>query len=196
MKILKELARQGDDLAKQADSADRATLEQDKQKLDAITTQFKQTSGLAIPLSKQGILLGLYKRSLVDWQSRIRNQYQAELRSLLARLAVLGVILGVVLGLAELWRRTIFRYVHDTRRRHQFLLLRRIVLWVSIALIIALAFANELGFVVTFAGLLTAGVALALQSVILSVAGYFFLIGRMCCKLPQESGLLCLTDHG
>ena len=94
VKTLKELARQGDELAKQADSADRATLEQDKQKLDAITAQFKQTSGLAIPLSKQGILLGLYKRSLVDWQSRIRNQYQAELRSLLARLAVLGLSSG------------------------------------------------------------------------------------------------------
>jgi len=195
VKTLKELARQGDDLAKQADSADRATLEQDKQKLDAITAQFKQTSGLALPLSKQGILLGLYKRSLVDWQGRIRNQYQAELKSLLARLAVLGVILVVVLGLAELWRRTIFRYVHDTRRRHQFLLLRRIVLWVSIAVIIALAFANELGSVVTFAGLLTAGVALALQSVILSVAGYFFLIGRFGLRVGDRVQIAGVTGE-
>jgi small-conductance mechanosensitive channel len=193
VKTLKELARQGDDLAKQADSADRATLEQDKQKLDAITAQFKLASALAMPLSKQGILLGLC--SLVDWQGRIRNQYQAELGSLLARLAVLGVILAVVIGLAELWRRTIFRYVHDTRRRHHFLLLRRIVLWVSIAIIIALAFANELGSVVTFAGLLTAGVALALQSVILSVAGYFFLIGRFGLRVGDRVQIAGVTGE-
>jgi len=77
---------------------------------------------------------------------------------------------------AELWRRAINRYVHDIRLRYQFLLLRRIVLWVAIAVVIA--FASELGSVVTFAGLITAGVAVALQNIILSVAGYFFLIGR------------------
>ena len=156
VKTLQELAQQGDDLAKQADSADQATLEQDKKKLDAITAQFKQTSALALPLSKQGILLGLYKRSVTDWQRRIRNQYRAELRSLLGRLAVLGVLVVIVIGLAGVWRRTIFRYIHDARRRYQLLLLQRIVLWLSIALIVAFTFANELGSVATFAGLLTA----------------------------------------
>ena len=42
----------------------------------------------------------------------------------------------------------------------------------------AVSFASELGTLATFAGLLTAGVAVALQNVILSVAGYFFLIGK------------------
>jgi small-conductance mechanosensitive channel len=195
VKTLKELVQQGDDLAQQADSADQAALEQDKKKLDAITAQFKRTSALALPLSKQGILLGLYKRRLTDWQSRIHNQYQAELKSLLARLAVLGVILVVVIGLAELWRRTIFRYVHDTRRRYQFLLLRRIVLWLVVALIVAFAFANELGSVATFAGLLTAGVAFALQSVILSVAGYFFLIGRFGIRVGDRVQIAGVTGE-
>jgi small-conductance mechanosensitive channel len=178
VKSLKGLVRQGDDLAKEADTADAATLAQEKTKLDAMTAQFKQTSALALPLTKQGIRLGLYQRNLTDWQARIRNQYETELRSLLVRLLVLGAVLAVVIGLAELWRRTIIRYVRDARRRYQFLLLRRIVLWFSIAIIIAFGFASELGSVATFAGLLTAGVAFALQSVILSVAGYFFLIGR------------------
>jgi len=43
---------------------------------------------------------------------------------------------------------------------------------------VAFAFASQLGSVATFAGLITAGVAVALQNVILSVAGYFFLIGK------------------
>ena len=195
VKTLKELVQQGNDLAKEADSADQATLEQDKRKLDAITAQFKQASALALPLSKQGILLGIYKRSLTGWESRIRNQYQAELKSLLARLAVLGVILGVVIGLAGLWRRTIFRYVQDARRRYQLLLLQRIVLWLSIALIFAIAFATELGSVMTFAGLLTAGVALALQSVILSVAGYFSLIGRFGIRVGDRVQIAGVTGE-
>lgn len=44
--------------------------------------------------------------------------------------------------------------------------------------IILFSFAEQLGSVATFAGLLTAGLALALQSVILSIAGYFLLIGK------------------
>ena len=46
------------------------------------------------------------------------------------------------------------------------------------AIIVAVAFASELGTITTFAGLMTAGIAVALQNVILSVAGYFFLIGK------------------
>jgi len=91
---------------------------------------------------------------------------------------VLLALIGVVLAIGEIWRRTTFRYIHDSRRRYQFLLLRRVVMWVAIILIIVLAFATQLGSAVTFAGLLTAGVAVALQNVIVSVVAYFFLIGK------------------
>jgi small-conductance mechanosensitive channel len=68
--------------------------------------------------------------------------------------------------------------VQDSRRRYQFLLLRRIVLWVAVAIILVFTFATELSSIVTFAGLITAGVAVALQNVIVSIVGYFFLIGK------------------
>jgi small-conductance mechanosensitive channel len=96
----------------------------------------------------------------------------------LLKLAVLTVLIGLVIILGEVWRRATFCYVHDGRRRYQFLLLRRIVIWVAIVIIIILAFASQLGSAVTFAGLLTAGVAVALQNVIVSIVGYFFLIGK------------------
>ena len=175
---LKEFSQRGDELANQPESQDPGVLAEQKKGLDILTSQFKQISAAVLPLSKQGILLGAYKTSLTNWQSTMKNQYAAELRSLVFRVAVLGIILAAVLGFAELWRRTIHRYVHDVRRKYQFLLLRRIVLWCSIVIIIAFAFASQLGTVVTFAGLLTAGVAVALQNVILSIAGYFFLIGK------------------
>jgi small-conductance mechanosensitive channel len=44
--------------------------------------------------------------------------------------------------------------------------------------VIGFAFASELGSIVTFAGLITAGIAVAMQSVLVSIVGYFFLIGK------------------
>lgn len=175
---LKQFSQQGDTLAQQADTAGPSALAQMKKDLDALTAQFRQTSAAVLPLSKQAVLLGLYKTSLTNWESTVKTRYRAVLRSLVLRLAILGIVIAFVVGVADVWRRTILRYVHDPRRRYQFLLLRKIVLWFVIVLVIAFSFASQLGSVATFAGLLTAGVAVALQNVILSVAGYFFLIGR------------------
>ena len=175
---LKQAAQQGDQIGNQPDSSDPAVLAQQKAQLDALGAQFKRYSGAVLPLSKQRVLLDLYKRSLTNWKDAVKSEYTADLRALGLRLAVLAVVLLFVVGFAELWRRAIYRYVHEVKRRYQYLLLRRIVLWFLIAVIVAFAFATELGSLATFAGLLTAGVAVALQNVILSVAGYFFLIGK------------------
>ncbi|MGH9690490.1 MAG: mechanosensitive ion channel family protein [Candidatus Acidiferrales bacterium] len=175
---LKAMSTSGDQLAAQADTANPALLAQEKQQLDALAAQFKQISSAVIPLSKQSVLLGLYQRNLTNWRDALKVRYQSDLKNLGIRLGLLFLILVIVIGAAELWRRGVNRYVHDLRRRHQFLLLRKFVLWFAIALIIALTLAGRLGSIVTFAGLLTAGVAVALQNVILSIVGYFFLIGK------------------
>jgi len=52
------------------------------------------------------------------------------------------------------------------------------VLWFVIAIVVFSAFATRLDSFVTFAGLITAGVAVALQNVILSMVGYFLLMGK------------------
>jgi small-conductance mechanosensitive channel len=175
---LKAMIQSGDQLAKEAESSDQAVLAQEKQQLDKLTLDFRQTTAAILPLSKQAIVLDLYKRTLTTWDESVQYEFKAELRNLLARLTVLSIMILAVLGLGEIWKRTIFRYVHDVRRRSQFLLMRRIALWVIIALITAFTFATELGSVVTFAGLITAGIAVALQNVIVSMVGYFFLIGK------------------
>lgn len=175
---VKELTQKDDELVAQPDSQDPAVLAQQSKDLDALTAQFKQLSASLLPLGKQSILLDVYKRSVSNWRSTVRSEYDTEWKGLLLRLLGLAVILGVVLGISAVWRRATFKYIMDARRRYQFLLIRRIVLWFLIAIIIATAFASELGAITTFAGLLTAGIAVALQNVILSVAGYFFLIGK------------------
>jgi small-conductance mechanosensitive channel len=175
---LRELVKSSNDIVQQPDSTDPTVLAQQKQQLDSTTARFKQVTALTIPLSKQTILLDLYKRNLDNWRQSVKSQYGTVLRNLLIRLGVLAFLLGVIVGIAELWRRAIFRYVHDVRRRYQFMLLRRVIMWFLIAIVVAFAFASELGSLATFAGLMTAGIAVALQNVILSVAGYFYLIGK------------------
>ena len=175
---IRDLAQKGDQIAAQPDSTDPAVLAKQKQDLDALTAQYKQLSAALMPLGRQSILLDLYRRNTAAWRASVNAEYESALKGLLLRLAGLGIILGVVLGVSELWRRATFRYITDPRRRNQFMVLRRIVLWSLIAMIVGIAFASELGAITTFAGLLTAGIAVALQNVILSMAGYFFLIGK------------------
>jgi small-conductance mechanosensitive channel len=175
---LKALSGQGDALGKQADTADSSTLQAERTQLDQLAGQFKRIAAAVVPLSKQGVLLELYQRSLTNWKDSVRTQYRADLRSLAVRLGFLVLVLAIVLGAAELWRRAVYRYVTDPRRRYQYLLLRRFAIWFVSAVIIAFAFASSLGSIVTFAGLITAGVAVAMQGVIVAIVGYFFLIGK------------------
>jgi small-conductance mechanosensitive channel len=175
---LKALSARGDALAAQADSADSATLNQVRDQLDILSGQFKGASALLIPLSKEGVLLTQYRRTIGNWRDAVKNQYRDALKTLGVRVAVLAVLLALVFAAAEVWRRAVMRYVQDSRRRYQFLLLRRIALWFLVFLIIGFAFASELGSIVTFAGLITAGLAVAMQSVLVSIVGYFFLIGK------------------
>jgi small-conductance mechanosensitive channel len=175
---LKSLSAHGDALAAQADSADSATLNQVRDQLDILAVQFKGASALLIPLSKEGVLLSQYRRTIGNWRDAVKSQYRDALKTLGVRVGVLAVLLALVFAAAEVWRRAVMRYVQDLRRRYQFLLLRRIALWFLVFVIIGFAFASELGSIVTFAGLITAGLAVAMQSVLVSIVGYFFLIGK------------------
>jgi small-conductance mechanosensitive channel len=175
---LHELGQKGDALAAMPDSTDPKVLAQQKKDLDATTAQYKQVSATLLPLGRQSILLDIYEREIGNWRNAVKGQYETEIKGLLLRLAGLGAILGLILVISELWRRATFRYITDSHRRYQFMALRRFVVWSLSAIVIAMAFASELGAITTFAGFLGAGIAVALQNVILSVAGYFFLIGK------------------
>lgn len=175
---IKALSTRGDQLAAQADSADSATLNGVHDQFDTLADQFKQASALLIPLSREGALLAQYRRNLGNWRDAIKLQYREALQTLGIRLGLLIVALLVLFAASELWRRLVLRYVQDSRRRYQLLLLRRIALWSLVVIIVGIAFASELGSIVTFAGLITAGIAVAMQSVLVSIVGYFFLIGK------------------
>jgi small-conductance mechanosensitive channel len=175
---LKALSARGDEIAAQSDTQDRATLKQMRDQYDTIAWLFQQTSAIVTPLSKAEVLLTQYRNNLNNWREATQRQYREALRALGLRLVIFIALLALVFTAAELWRRAVFRYVQDPRRRSRFLLLRKIVLWALVVAIAAATFATELGSLATFAGLITAGLAVAMQSVLVSVVGYFFLIGK------------------
>src|SRR6266851_1690600 len=87
---------------------------------------------------------------------------------------------------AVVWRKLTFRYAQDVHRRHQLLQLRRLVVGVIAGLVLIFDFANELGTLGTVMGFAAAGIALALQNVILSLAGYFYVSGRFGIRVGER----------
>jgi small-conductance mechanosensitive channel len=167
-----------DALATAADSATGVALQNLRSQFDTLAWLFKQTSSILLPLSKEKVLLEQYRHNLASWRDTTRRQYYEAWQVLAARLGIVIGLLAAVFVLAEVWRRAVLRYVHEPRRRYQFLLVRTIVLWVLIVAIVGLSFVTEISSFATFAGLITAGVAVAMQSVLVSIVGYFFLIGK------------------
>jgi len=175
---IRMLSSRGDELAARSDGRDAAALRATRSDYDTVAWLFAQTSSILVPLTKAGVLLEQYRSNLDSWRDSTRTQYFAALKTLAARLGLLLLLLAAVFAGGEVWKRAVYKYVQETRRRHQLLLVRRIVIWVVALVIIGIAFATEASSFATFAGLLTAGIAVAMQSVLVSIVGYFFLIGK------------------
>jgi len=175
---IEALSARGDALAEQADSSNGAALKGARDQFDTLAWLFKQTAAILLPLSQEGVLLDQYRHNLGSWRGNAKSQYVDALKALGVRVAILLALLAIVAVAAEASRRGVLRYVQEPRRRHQLLLVRRIVFWALVAAIVGFTFATDLGSLATFAGLLTAGIAVAMQSVLVSIVGYFFLIGK------------------
>jgi len=134
----------------------------------------------------QTMALTQYAVNLERWRSALKQRSRTELRDLLLRFGGLLLLLIGIVGGAALWRRITFRYVQDMQRRHQLLRLSRIAVVAMIALVLLFSFANELGALATVMGFAAAGIALTLQNVILSLAGYFYISGRYGIRLGDR----------
>jgi small-conductance mechanosensitive channel len=172
------LTARGDAVSARTAGSDAAVLRAARNEYDTIAWLFQQTSSILVPLTKAGVLLEQYRSNLDSWRQATRTQLGAALKTLATRVGVLLLILAAVFVAGELWKRAVFKYVTEIRRRHQLLLVRRIVMWAVALVIVGIAFATEASSFATFAGLLTAGVAVAMQSVLVSIVGYFFLVGK------------------
>jgi small-conductance mechanosensitive channel len=175
---LRAAIAQGEALSQSSDVSDPARLDAQRAQIDALATRFKHLADAAVPLSSQSLLLESAERTLNDWHAMLGKAYWRLLRSLVIRLTVVASLIVLMLAISKLWGKLALRYVTDVRRRRQFFMLRRIVVGCGILLIIIASVVAEFGSLATFAGLITAGIAVSLQTVILSGVAHFFFIGR------------------
>ena len=161
--------------------------------INGLTKNFKQLSSALIPLSQEIVVLDESRSNFLEWRRSVVSESRSAVRSLVMRVAVLALALGVVFFFSEVWRRLTFRYIRDPRRRHQFLIMRRFVVGFLIGVVFILGFVSEFSSLATFAGFVTAGVAVGLQAVILSIAAYFFVVGRYGISVGERISIAGVT---
>jgi small-conductance mechanosensitive channel len=191
--IVRRLLQEGQQLSQQAEAALPTATKASKghapqpqgtpsapapEDLQSITKQFKALSGATVPLSEEVIVLEQSHANLNAWQASVHQEYASILHSLLLRILVMAIALGIIIGGAEAWTRATNKYVRDLRRRRQLLIVRRVVVGFLSAMVLVFGFVTRFDSLATFAGFITAGIAVGLQTILLSVAAYFFIVGR------------------
>jgi small-conductance mechanosensitive channel len=155
-----------------------AQLAAQRSAIQTATGQLRELSSVIVPLGEQALTLGSTQATLEDWSHALAAQESGVASYLGLRFGILLGWIAAVLIIAEVWRRATIRYLPDARRRRPFLMLRRFLLYAALILVVIFNLVSQLGSVATYAGFVTAGVAVALQNVILAIVAYFFLIGR------------------
>ncbi|MDE2448425.1 MAG: mechanosensitive ion channel family protein [Gammaproteobacteria bacterium] len=149
-----------------------------RESIEAATGQLRELSSVIIPLGEQALTLSGAQSTLEDWRHSVAAQESSVASYLGLHVGFLLAWVAAVLIVSEIWRRAISRYLPDARRRRPFVVLRRLVVTIALALVGIFSLVSQLGSVATYAGFVTAGVAVALQNPILAIVAYFFLMGR------------------
>ena len=161
-----------------SETSDLLSLREQKSHLDAITVELKELSPVIVALDKQKVLLAEYESHLPPWRIAVAGQYKQAWKELLIRMTAVLSIIGLLLAISRLSQRFTLRHVHDPNRRrfigmsHQFLTL------FAITVVMVFALASDLRSVATYFGLLSAGLLLALENVILATLGSLLLVGK------------------
>jgi len=159
-------------------TSDLLSLRDQKSHLDAITLDLKELSPVILALDKQKVLMAEYKSHVLPWRTTVVGQYRQAWKQLLVRAIVVLLIIALLLTISQLSRRFALRHVHDPNRRrfismsHQFLTL------FAVAVVVVFMLASDLRSVATYFGLLSAGLLLALENVILATLGSLLLVGK------------------
>ncbi len=116
--------------------------------------------------------------SFQAWRRAVDEEYRSILRSLLVRVFGIAFALLLIFILGDVWRRATTKYIHDIRRRRQILVIRRLAIGFLSGLVMIFGLVTQFSSLATFAGFIVAGLAVGLQTILLSVVAYFFIIGR------------------
>jgi len=164
-----------------------------RQSFNELTTTFKAISSASVPLSQEILTLEQTQASLQAWRNAVSGEYESILQSLFLRVLFIAIALALIFALGEVWRRATRRYVHDVRRRRQLLVVRRLLTGFLSGLVLIFGLVTQFSSLATFAGLITAGIAVGLQAILLSVAAYFFIVGRYGIKVGDRITIAGVT---
>jgi small-conductance mechanosensitive channel len=190
---LAAIIQRGQDLANEQATPQNAQTQDAASEYQNLISRFKQLSNAAMPLSQEILLLEQVRANYIEWRRSIWRESADTLQSLLIRVIGIALALGIVAILSDVWRRLTFRYIRDPRRRRQFLLLRRFVMGFLVGVVLIMGFVSEFSSLATFAGFVTAGIAVGLQAVLLSVAAYFFVVGRYGIRVGDRISIAGVT---
>jgi len=190
---LREIDDQSVVEASKASSSNIVTVRETRDVFQQLTARRKLVSDALQPLARQIATLNLYTDNLQQWSAEISRRSKTEVLSLAFRITVLGILVALVSLGAIAWRKLTFRYVPDIQRRHQLMQLRRFAMAIVIILILIFGLGGDLRVFATVMGFAAAGVALALQNVILSFAGYFYISGRFGIRVGDRVQLAGVT---
>ena len=159
-------------------SSDLSSLREQKSQLDALTLELKAFSPAIVALDKQKALLEEYESHLLPWRTAVASQYRQAWKKLVARLLIVALIVGLLFGMGEISRRLALGRIQDPNRRRIISMVHRVLTLFAIAVVALFSVASDLSSLATYFGLLTAGIAVALQNVILASLGYLVLMGK------------------
>lgn len=171
-----ELRSLGARLSMLAENPEAAGPEDGDQAFQAGLARAKALAGVLVPLRQEASLLRHYGDDLRGWTRALDLETRNVLKTLGVELVRVAVVIGLILVGAVLWRFLTVRYIADASRRRLLLTARTIVVTTAIALVLVFHFASELTALVTALGFAAAGIAFALQNVILALAGYFAML--------------------
>jgi hypothetical protein len=159
-------------------TSDLPSLDEQKSHLDAVALELKGLSPAIVALDKQKVLLAEYKSNVLSLRTEIAGQYRQAWKKLVIRLLVVALIIGLLLAIGYVSRRLALRRVHDPNRQRLIGMIQHFLTLFAIAVVILFVLASDLKSVATYFGLLSAGLLLALQYVILASLGSLLLVGK------------------
>ena len=136
----------------------------------------KLVVAVVLPLREEAALARRYAGDLKGWNEVVDRESWQAIQGLALDLLGVVVALAVILVCGVLWRVAVVRYVADGPRRRLLLTTRSAVVTLAVALVLVFHFTSEMAALVTALGFAAAGIAFALQNVILAVAGYFTMV--------------------
>jgi hypothetical protein len=154
----------------------RTSLSDSQREFRELLERRKLLVAVVLPRREEVALARRFASDLNGWNEVINRESWQALQGLALDLLGVVVALAVIMVGSVLWRIAVIRYVTDAGRRRLLLTARSVVITVAIALVLIFRFTSEMTALVTALGFAAAGIAFALQNVILAVAGYFSMV--------------------